>query len=253
MLSKNELKDIAALKQKKFRDSENKFIIEGFHLLEECLSSSYHIEIIIQRSGTELGTTSYVNQIIRKKKIRIETINETQFNKISDTSNPQGIAAVVRKPKSSSSKPGDTVIALERINDPGNLGTILRTAYWFGIKSILLSGGSADVFNPKTLRASQGAVFHANVKESVNLLNELKELSYNGYSIYLLTPDAENSIGKLPLSRKAVYVFGNEAEGISLSLMDSGFTKLRIEGFSECESLNLAVSAGIVMYTAAKS
>lgn len=253
MLSKNELKHIVSLKQKKFRDTENKFIIEGYHLLEESLNSSYQIELIIQRSGSESGTLNYLLQNIKKKKLRVETVSEIQFNKITETSNPQGIAAVVRKRKPTSSAEGDTIIALERINDPGNLGTILRTAYWFGISSILLSEGSADIYNSKTLRASQGAVFHTSVKESVNLLQELNELSYNGYSVYILTPEAENAIGNFPLSSKSVFVFGNEAEGISLSLADSGFTKLKINGFSGCESLNLAVSAGIVMYSASKT
>ncbi|MBZ0202921.1 MAG: RNA methyltransferase [Ignavibacteria bacterium] len=154
---------------------------------------------------------------------------------------------------------GDLVIALDRISDPGNLGTIIRTAYWFNVSTIILSKDSADPFNQKVLRSSQGGVFNTNIIEDADLLMELQNLKSKGYKIYLFTLDASNSLSKLAESEefcksgeseKSVLVFGNESSGISEEILgsDDEFISIKIDGYTDSESLNIGISCGIALY-----
>jgi len=249
MLSANDVKYLASLKQKKYRQQHKKFLIEGFHLVEECLSSSFNLERIILRNDVDLQKQSVILDKIAKNKVKVDALPEKSFTKFTDTENSQGIIGVVNKPDNKPSRElGNLVIALDRISDPGNLGTIIRTAYWFGVISILVSENSADLYNSKVVRASQGAVFHTKIFEEVSLNEKLSELKQNEYNVYLFTPNAEKSLKDLHPSGKSVLVFGNEAEGISEELLNSSYEKVKIEGYSKCESLNAAISCGIALY-----
>jgi RNA methyltransferase, TrmH family len=143
------------------------------------------------------------------------------------------------------------IIALDGINDPGNLGTIIRTAYWFGVNTIILGKGSTDPYNSKVLRSSQGAVFHINITEDVSLAEELRKLQEERYSVYLFTLNAEESLSQIVQSGKSdksVLVFGSEAHGISEEIMKGDYKKVKVKGYSDCESLNVAVTCGIALY-----
>lgn len=246
-MTNNELKYYSSLRVKKYREQENKFLVEGIHLIEECLASPYQnlIEKIIIRNDFDsenLDLSSY----------DAETVSSKDFAKLSDTVNPQGIAAVVKIPEQPNENiSNNLVIALENVNDPGNLGTIIRTAYWFDIKNILISSNSADVYNSKTLRSSQGAVFHTNLNLNLNLIENLSVLKSQGYIILLTDLDTSNTLSSYSVKKenKYVLVFGNEANGISPELKSKSFDKIKIESYSPCESLNLAVSAGILMHS----
>ncbi len=248
MLSSADIKYYSSLKQKKYREETGKFLIEGFHLIEECLSSSYFLDMIILRDDVELKDFPEIRKKINGKKIRVEILPDRSFRKLSETESSQGIIGVVSKKDMTQKIDSKIVIALDRINDPGNLGTILRTAYWFGIEAILISGNSVDIYNSKVIRASQGGIFHVNVKNDINLLQELINLKDSGYKVYLLTLSAKNDLNGINKNENAVFVFGNEADGISENIINSGFEEIRISGFSRCESLNVAVSAGIVLH-----
>lgn len=252
MLTANQIKQFASLKQKKYREEHGKYLIEGFHLIEECLNSPHELEYIILREGVDLqGHTAILEKLAANKTI-VEPLPEKSFNKLTDTESSQGIVGVVAHPKTSGSiAMGELVIALDRVSDPGNLGTIIRTAYWFGVKNIILSKECADPYNPKVIRSTQGGIFHLNITEDAGLLSELNQFRSNGYSVYLFTLDAEKLLSQLSKSgeiRKSVLVFGSEAHGISKELIESGFEKLKIEGYSKSESLNVAISAGIALY-----
>nr|HMQ80802.1 RNA methyltransferase [Ignavibacteria bacterium] len=186
MLTTNQIKLFASLKQKKFRLEHGKYLIEGFHLIEECLSSPHELEYIILRNEVDLqGHTAILEKIAQNKTI-VEPLPEKLFNKLTDTESSQGIVGVVSRPEYNKTKSsGDLIIALDKVSDPGNLGTIIRTAYWFGVDWILLSDGSADPYNPKVVRSTQGGIFHTNITEDAELAAELKKLESKGYSVYL--------------------------------------------------------------------
>ena len=184
----------------------------------------------------------------------VEVISRRFIQKIADSKNPQGIFAHLSIPE----KPGllkePVIIALDRINDPGNLGTIIRTAYWFNIKSIIISGNSADVYNPKVLRSSQGAVFHVNIHRSDNLLKDLVTLKNVGYSVYISTPHSHNILSHLHISDKCIFTFGNESHGVNNEIKaETGFTNYKIQSYSNCESLNVAAATAITLYELKKN
>ena len=260
MLSANIIKQFASLKQKKERLEQSRFLIEGFHLVEECLNSDYELEYIILRSDVNLQGHTGILEKIAKNKTIVEPLPEKQFNKLTDTESSQGIVGIVKRSFKSTMSQGSVngnsniIIALDRISDPGNLGTIIRTAYWFGVNTILLSRECADPYNPKVIRSTQGGIFHTNIIEDADLLAGLNELKSAGHEVYLFTLDAENFLAEVrntndvSANSKSVLVFGNESHGISQEIIDCGFTKLKIKGYSQSESLNAAVSCAIALY-----
>ena len=251
MLSKNGLKYYSSLRQKKIREDEGKFLIEGFHLLEECLRSSYFLECVMVSESVSFEKNSKLLSELEKKKITVHYLKESHFNKLADTENSQGIAAAVLtkqdKYYESLYKSG-LIIALDKINDPGNMGTIIRTAYWFGVDSVIISEDSVDIYNPKVLRSTQGALFHIDIYNDVNLLKTLENLKKHGLSIYLLDAKAEKNIGGITPGDKTILVFGNEAGGISEDILNKGYERVKIKGFTNCESLNVSAACAIALY-----
>lgn len=249
LLSANDVKYYASLKQKKYRKEHKQFLIEGFHLIEECLNSPYELEYIILRNDVDLSGHPGILSKISKNKTKVDALHENAFNKLVETESSQGVIGVVNQPANTETEEGDIILALDTINDPGNLGTIIRTAYWFNIKSILLSENSADVFNSKVIRSSQGGVFHVNILEDCDLQSQLQQYKNKNAGIYLFTLDGETKLREITKStEKKVLVFGNESRGISDELIEQEYNKIRIEGYSGCESLNVAISCGIVLY-----
>lgn len=247
-MTKNELSYYKnLLKDRKFRSEEKKFIIEGAHLIEEAVSSKYYsnsIEKIFVRKDFDDK-----NLLDKISEYNIEYLSSKEFEKISDTVNSQGVSAILKNnDKIILQNSGNIILALDKINDPGNLGTILRTAYWFGVELILLSNDSVDVYNPKTVRASQGAILNVLVKTGLNLSEDLK--NYQDYKVLLTDLSAKKYIEEVNLNKSdnIILVFGNEAAGISKELLDENYEKIRIKGYTNCDSLNLSTSAGIMLY-----
>jgi len=253
-MTNNEIKYFSKLKLKKYRDSEKKFLIEGPHLLEECLRARKfddNIENIFISKGSIFDDPVFLNKIRGNK---FEILDTKQFTKLSDTEQSQGIAAVVRQREFPNIFPVElkdkTIIACEGINDPGNMGTIIRTCWWFGLQNIIISKDCADIYNPKTLRASQGGVFHINIHKVLNIEEYLIASVDNGTKVYLTDLKSEYNLSKESISGKTVLVFGNEANGISETLKkNKSFKTIKIDSYSDCESLNVATSVGIFLWT----
>jgi RNA methyltransferase, TrmH family len=245
-LTAEEAKKLASLKTKKYRDKYNQFLIEGEHLIYEAINSGYTdaIEYVVLRNN--YNNDAFLDNL---EGYKILETGKRNFDKISETSNPQGIAALVRKKYSNNETDTDIIVALDNINDPGNAGTIIRTSYWFGVSNVLLSSNSVDLYNSKTVRASQGALFHLNIKEDSDLNAELETFRLKGYEIVVTCLEStELEIYPVEKGKKYVIVFGNEANGVSESIVkNKNFGKVSIKGFSECESINVAVSSGIIL------
>jgi len=251
MLSKNDIKYYSSLKQKKYRELEGKFLIEGYHLVEECISSAYSIECVIYSETNAADVNDKLLARLRTKNIPVHVINKSSFEKLTDTETTQGIAAVVLKkenPPVSSFFESDLIIALDRISDPGNLGTVIRSAYWFGAGGILIGEGSVDLYNPKVIRSTQGGIFNINICNDVDLQVSLNALRAEEFNIYLLDVHADEYLDELEIADKSVFVFGNETDGLSGNILNSGFKNISIKGYTACESLNVSVSSAVVMY-----
>lgn len=251
-MTNNEIKNLSKLSQKKFRDIGRKFLIEGKHLIEECIKSELYKRQIEEIFYTDTFKDEIYLKNLERLKYPTKYLDMKAFKKMSETKSPQGILAVINKPliKNSIHTP-NIILALENVNDPGNLGTIIRTAWWFGIEKILLSKNSADIYNSKCIRATQGGIFNVEVDEDLDLLDSLNSMEKSGYKIILMRLDSNKSLYDFKPNKnsKYIFVFGNEANGITDELKNHPrFDALMIPSYTKCESLNLASSVSILCY-----
>jgi len=247
MISNNELKYYASLLNKKYRDIENKFLIEGKKIVEEGLTSNYDYEKVFITAMFEETNPELIKEI-KSFKVPLEVLKSIEFKRISDTKAPQGIAAVLKKKSTvfSHSLIKDKILVyLEDISDPGNLGTIIRNCDWFGINNILLSKESAEMYNPKVLRASMGSVFHLNIFVDITL----KEITpLKNYSYSFICSDVEGKdVFDFSWNDKIILFLSNESKGPSQELLSITDLKITIPRKGNAESLNVASASAIIL------
>ena len=241
MITKNTIKSIQALKQAKYRKEQQRFIVEGRKSVEELLHSEFET---VGLYATERFLQDYPWQ-----DPRLENVTEVQMEQMSCLDTPPGILAVVKMPqKAVEQLPDEPLsIALDGIGNPGNLGTIIRTAEWFGIKNIICSEDCVEVWNPKVIQATMGSVFRVNVV-STDLEKYLDRQSAKGTAVYGALLEGENIFGKTQWT-DGVLVIGSESHGIReplLGKISHSITIPRAEG-SITESLNASMATGIIL------
>jgi TrmH family RNA methyltransferase len=245
MISQSELKYYSSLLVKKFRNKENKFIVEGSKIVEEGLLSNYICEVIFVTSAFLDSHPEIIEQTKTKKLVQLKSL---EFQKLSDTRTPQGVAAVFNKnyPKKDINEVIENFIVLiDNVSDPGNLGTILRTCDWFGINTVLISNQSVEYLNPKVIRSSMGSIFHLNIYEEFDL-NKLEVMKKRNYKIICSDLQGKN-INDFQFQNKSIIVFSNESLGpseIIKSLADEFITILKK---GKAESLNVSSAAAIIL------
>ncbi len=245
MLGKEKQKYLAALRLKKKRKTEKKFIVEGVRSVTEGLKSDYYCEELFVVKNSELPAEIF--SLAEKKKIKITEVGSAQLKKITDTVHPQNVAALFRI-KETDFSPGDFILAFDKISDPGNLGTLIRTADWFGVKNILVSCDSVEILNPKVVRATMGSVFHVNYKCVKNLAEELSALKKKGFRIALADLEGIAVDEFERASEKLALVLSNEAEGPGEEIKATADVRLNIPKLGYAESLNVSVAGGILIY-----
>jgi TrmH family RNA methyltransferase len=231
--------DLSKLHQKKFRREFGCFLLEGEHLVQE-------LEKAAARDARLRGSAIYLTREYAhwRSQLPMHVVNARHMAQISETRSPQGIAAVVPLLESPAAQPGERAVYLHEVQDPGNLGTILRTLAWFGGFRCLLGPGSVDVHNGKTVRASMGAIFHVPVEPDV----PLDALPHRFGRIACLDLAGE------PITTPAFrefdcYVHGNEARGLpGESMARLGARRFTIAGSGVIDSLNLAATVNICQY-----
>ena len=243
------IKNIKKLKEKKYRDLENAFIVEGTKLIEEAIEENAKIkQIVICEECISDGT---LTQEMKYKFAKYACIYVTEkiFSLLSDVKTPQGILAIVEKKNKANEidYSQDIIIALDDIQDPGNLGTILRTVDSSGLNQIIISKNSADSYNPKVVRSTMGAIFRVNIIETDNLVETLKQVQKNKFEVVVSALDTQNSIYDIEYKNKVI-VIGNEANGVSKEVQNLADKKVKIPMFGKTESLNAAVATSIMIY-----
>lgn len=226
-----------ALKDRKGRRESGCFLVEGRKMVEEALSSAFDVETVLVQEGMELpdGLTMPVYELPAHV-----------LAAVCDTKTPQGIAAVVRMKEQSAL--GKHIVVLDGVQDPGNVGTIIRTADAAGLNGVLLSNQCADVFSPKVLRATMGSIFRMNLRTTDDLPGELTKLREKGYSILSSQLDGTPFYERQDVAERFALIIGNEGNGVSEQVQQTATHRVRLPMRGGAESLNAAIAAAIMMY-----
>ena len=243
------IKHIKKLKDKKYRDESNEYIIEGIKLIEEAINENAKIKQIV--ICEECTKTQEIPKKLMYEIASYECIYATEkvFTSITEVKNPQGLLAVIEKQNNEKEidYSEDIIVALDDIQDPGNLGTILRTVDSIGLKQILVSKGTADSYNPKVVRSTMGAIFRIKIIWCEDLIKTLKEVKKHKYELVVTSLQTDNDIYDIDYKKKVI-VIGNEANGVSKEIQEMTDEKIKIPMLGKTESLNASVATGIVLY-----
>jgi RNA methyltransferase, TrmH family len=240
MLSKSQIKYIQSLGQKKQRDEEGVFIAEGPKIVEELLMAA-NAEVLQVYALKEWIEKNASQQL----KIPLIEIEETELARISQLQTPNSVLAIVKQAANNIEieAVGTIMLALDGIQDPGNMGTIIRIADWFGIKQIVCSINCADRYNTKVVQSTMGSIVRVEMQYT-DLANWL--VQQKNIPLYAAALSGEN-IHTIPKLTEGVIVIGNESKGISPAIMDKVTTKITIPRKGQAESLNAAVATGIIL------
>jgi TrmH family RNA methyltransferase len=247
------VKEWTQLLERRGRDKQGKFLIEGFHLVEEAIKAGADVTTIVY--SLEKGKPA---ALFAATQDRIEWIGVSQavLEKCSDTQTPQGIFAVVDKPNLRgedlwSSRLRDLVVVVDGVQDPGNLGTIIRSADAVGAGGVLLGAGTVDVYNPKTIRSTMGSLFHLPILEG-DLLQILLRARAEGVQLVTTSLQAQQSCYETDLSKPTWIILGNEAKGVSPEVAAEADVKVIIPMQGQAESLNVAMAGTVLLFEASR-
>ena len=278
------VKEVANLKQKKYRTESGTFFAEGLRAVQEAVqyadvtelfyteAEAGRLDEVLKAAGNvpadtkeksenkknannnNAGTAKKRNEAVNG--IRMYQVDEKVMAKLSDTKAPQGVLAVIRTPEQNLRKlrPGTAsdnnapVIILDRVQDPGNLGTIIRTADAVGALGLILLEGCVDAYSPKVVRASMGSLFHLPVVQDVTAEEALTWCYRNGYEPAATALKNAQNVYKADISKKMAFLFGNEANGVAEELQAAAETRLFIPMAGLAESMNVAMAAGIILF-----
>ncbi len=231
------IKDIKKLNIKKYRDLENKYLVEGEHLVREAYKKGV-LETLIIEDGYDF-------------KLDIDTISVSYdvLKYISELETPQKMMGICKKIESNDI--GNKVLILDQIQDPGNLGTIIRSAVAFSFDTVILSNDSVDLYNSKVIRASQGMIFNLNIKRC-NLTDIISKLKKENYKIFGTRVTGGNDIKSIEKNNKFAIIMGNEGNGLSLDIQKLCDEFIYIKMNEKCESLNVGVATSIILYELSK-
>jgi len=235
MVSKNQIKLITGLQQKKYRHEQELFLAEGVKVIRELLQSDFELEFLCQ-------TEALFDEVPDSKKY---IVTESELKKISALSAANNCLAVFKMPQPKPLVSNGLIVALDDIRDPGNMGTIIRLCDWFGIGQLICSTETVDVYNPKVVQATMGSISRV----SVHYMNLEKYLSETNLSVFGTFMDGKNIYSET-LPKEGIIVMGNEANGISATIEKIASNRLSIPRFGnlkQAESLNVATATAIIL------
>lgn len=220
------VKYVKSLEKKKIRDEKKEYIIEGIKIVKEAIEERADIsKVIISKDLKEEKLIEEITSKVEKDKCFFVTKNVMKH--LSDTVTPQGILAVVKKTKPQTDCLEDIIFVLDNIQDPGNLGTIIRSLESSGLKQIILSEDTADAYSPKVVRSTMGAIFRTNIINSANIEKTIDELKNKGYNIIATSLDTNKNHFDFEYKKCAI-VIGNESKGVRKQIQEKADTKIKI-------------------------
>ncbi|MGG7154060.1 TrmH family RNA methyltransferase [Clostridium perfringens] len=240
----NLFKEIKKLKEKKHRIKSNKYLIEGLRFIEEAIKSKVSIDSIIFTESFKEKNPELFLKI--NENIKLIQMNEALLKQLCSTENPQGIVGVINM-QNKELKSGELVVLVDKVQDPGNMGTIIRTAHAAGAAGIVMTKGTVDIYNDKTLRSTMGSIFYIPIVED-DSLDFVKSLKKEGYKLVVSSLQGKNNFFEENLQGKVMIAVGNEGNGVSDEVYDIADIKVKIPMPGEAESLNVAVATSIMIY-----
>jgi len=243
-MNENKKKMFRSLAHAKYRRMHGLFLVEGAHAAEELLKSSWRVESVLASDPER-----YSDLISHTRDIMIERVSQKDLDRIATTTTPQDILAVARIPENDlkSISLHDRILIADGLKDPANMGTIIRTAAAFGFGAFITTAGSVDIFNPKVVRATQGAMFAIDIAQRISIRDVLDRL-YRSHTIYALSARGDADLREIRIDRRAALIVGAEIAGVSEQFLKAAHYKVRIPISATVESLNAAVAAGIAMF-----
>lgn len=252
--SNGQIKELIKLqKQARERRKTKKFVAEGIKMVLEAinfdkLDKLYVSESAFDRTAQRLGD--------KLERIPYEVVADNVFKQISDTVTPQGVLATVNMPeydvKEILSDERKAWVLLDDLRDPGNLGTIIRTSEGAGMSGVIMSKESVDLFNPKVVRSTMGAIFRVKFCYVESLIDIIEEIKKSGYDVYATAMEGSEVYDYVDYTKGSAFIIGNEANGVSDAVFEKASKRIRIPMEGKLESLNAAVSAAIIMYEMAR-
>ncbi len=243
MISKNQLKFYASLKDRKVRAESGLFLTEGHKIIQEGLKSSCPCQVVLAREGF-FGHNEETDRLLSTQ--HVEIVDEQEFRKLAGTENPQGVLGVFDFRNLLISKlSAEHLIVLFDLADPRNMGTIIRSADWFGFHELVIGETCVDIFNDKVLRSTMGSIFHSRFLQSADLAADLAALKaqYRIFTADLGGTDYRSHKG----AGKSAFVFSNEARGPSQAILELTDEVVTIPGEGQAESLNVSCAAAVIM------
>ncbi|MFO1443969.1 RNA methyltransferase [Bacillus sp. Bva_UNVM-123] len=236
-----QVKQWKKLLTKKERDKTGTYLVEGFHLVEEALVSEHILEIIVSEKTGLPPSWNYGD-------IPVTLVTHEIIKSLSDTETPQGIMAVCSQKHVALEKVGGTkYLLIDAVQDPGNLGTMIRTAEAAGVDTVIVGEGSVDVYNPKVLRSAQGSHFHLSIVRG-KLIDWIGKLKQANIPIYGTALENAKEYGEIETTGKFALIVGNEGSGVQKSILEETTENLYIPIYGRSESLNVGIATGILLY-----
>jgi len=255
MLTNAEIKHLSELKGKAGRVGQAKFLIEGKRAVLEALTNKTSIERIIVSLAIDSDKFSEIYSLAEERRVAIEELPAQKFSKLSSTENSQGVIAIASvrsttidvilrdvRPKRSA-----LIVLLEKISDPGNLGTILRSAAWFGVDAVLLGEGSVDIYNLKVVRSAMAAIAELNIAQEIKVNETALALKSIGFTIIASSQTSKKNYAEYVFPARSCIILGAEATGIDKKNLDVCDESVIIPRVGEMESLNVGVAGSIIM------
>ncbi|MGP4062530.1 TrmH family RNA methyltransferase [Halobacillus sp. H74] len=236
-LQNAKVKEWKKLHKRKYRDMKGQFLVEGVHLVEEVLKSDWDVVELIFREGTEFPFP---------EGIRVTEVSGQVFAAIAETETPQGIAALVKQKKLSYT-PGNLTLMIDAVQDPGNIGTLIRTADAAGFDDVILGTGCVDLYNDKVIRSTQGSIFHVPIHTG-DLQKYINHMKKHNVEIWAAALQEATPFQQLETPGKAGLIVGNEGQGIKEDLISQSDQRVYIPIYGQAESLNVAIAGAVLMY-----
>ena len=256
LTASNRVKKIRDQLREGWPDSHGRILVEGVKLIEEAFKSNLKVDsIYVSEHQRKMGLLQGLLKGSKTHPPEVVELSEKAFNSISSTETPQGVSALVFVPQWDLERilaKDSLIILAHQLQDPGNLGTLLRSAEAFGANAVILSNNSVNPYNPKAIRASAGSVFRVPCFPGSDPQEILKLLDENNYRVYATSPEKGKDFRAIDYRGRVALIFGNEARGLDCDILDRVESQLTIPISSSVDSLNVAVAFSIILCQAAE-